>query len=203
LHPDAYGVMPWAAALLAFAATCTVHPRHSDHPLSVSSKLPSLLTLRGGAEPAVAAELQPAVATQPSSHRAGLATKVKKKKKKQQSASLLGVRDGVAVAMCLSAVGAVAVGVGGSDCDPLMRMVPQDMRNAAWLLFGGMLSSSLYGIIRVTHADRARAIGAAVGKTVWGLNPAGRSLAHVVSAPAVLFALGSIASCQTLPSFAG
>jgi len=82
-------------------------------------------------------------------------------------------------------------------------MLPRDMHSTAWILFGGTLSSVLYGLVRLTNYDRAMAFGSGIGKTIFGLDPSGKGLAQMICAPAVIFALGSIASFQTLPSSAG
>lgn len=166
-----------------------------------SDNRPSVLALRGGVQPALARRSPEQLSSRAGPNR-GL-PKPKKPKPKKKSAAAFGVRDAVTAALCLTAVGAVAASVGGTNCDPLMAMVPQDVQSATWIGFGGLLSLGLYALVKLTNYDRAMRISAAIGKTVFGLDADSSGVARMLSAPAIIFAVGSLASFQTLPSSAG
>jgi len=164
------------------------------------TRLPQLLALRGGVQPALASGT---VAEQKLPTRLPSNRRTTKLAKSKRNNGGFGIRDAVTTGLCLTAVGALVASAGGTNFDPLMVMVPREQHSAVWLLLGGLLSSGLFAIVRLVNNGRARQIGAAVGQTVFGIDPTSTGFARAFSAPAVLFAIGSIASFQTLPSSAG
>ena len=109
------------------------------------------------------------------------------------------VRDAATVVLCLSAVGAVA----STDCDALLTCVPSDARGVAWLTFGGAFAVLLYGLVRLINGVRAdQFVRAFFGVDTKARTEASRHFARV-TLPGVLFAIGTLASMQGLPTAGG
>uniref|UniRef100_A0A7S3BSD3 Uncharacterized protein n=1 Tax=Haptolina ericina TaxID=156174 RepID=A0A7S3BSD3_9EUKA len=189
-------------AALVLGALGVALSAQAGQPIHVSPKpkLHALYTLRGGVQPAMAERVRP---TTPSGSRSAsslqrsikaLPNKVKGKKKKEPTASV--TLDVVTTSLCLSAVVAAALG-----SDTLMAAVDPHMKSLAWMLFGGGLSCSLYALVRLTNGYRGKGINRALCKLIVGGEPSG--LVGTMLPPSLLFALGSAASFQTLPSNAG
>ena len=87
-----------------------------------------------------------------------------------------------------------------------MSLFPKTLgtQSAAWMLIGGLLSTILYVAVALVHYERALQLGAPLCKFVFGgFGPRSSALVRTLSAPALLFALGSLASVNTLPQMAG
>lgn len=162
--------------------------------------LPRLVMLRGGGDTAVAA-VEPVV-QEPTTSVTSIRDRAKKTVRKNQKKSAgFGARDGAAVVLCLSALGATYVSHGS-----LMAAFPKTLsaQSAAWVLIGGLLTSAMYALVALVHYERAVQIGAPICKLVFGgVGPRSSALVRIFSAPAILFVLGSVASVNTLPQMAG
>jgi len=165
--------------------------------------LPRLVMLRGGGDTAMAAA-EPVVQEPTTSVTSLSEVRNRAKKtvrKKQKKSAGFGARDGAAVVLCLSALGATYVSHGS-----LMAAFPKTLsaQSAAWVLIGGLLTSAMYALVALVHYERAVQIGAPICKLVFGgVGPRSSALVRIFSAPAILFVLGSVASVNTLPQMAG
>ena len=68
------------------------------------------------------------------------------------------------------------------------------------MAFGGTFATGLYAMARLVNYNRVHGVDRALCKLLVGIEPSG--LGSLLP-PALLFALGSAASVQTLPSHAG
>ena len=170
---------------MALVLLVTVHAGLSLRPRASVIRAPTLLSLRGGAQPA---SIERSSATLPKRPKRAAKTK-------PQSPSDVGIRDVAVVGLCLATAAAAHL-----YAEPLMATVPPNLKSHAWLLFGGTFATTLYVVVRLFNYPRAMGIDRALCRLLVGTDPKG--LARLIP-PALLFVLGSGASAQTLPSNAG
>ena len=101
-----------------------------------------------------------------------------------------GLRDAGTAALCVSAAGFFALGL---NHDLYMRALPPSAQGLVWLAIGGALPAGLFGIVALLNADRAKLIS----KLLFGDETSSKV------APALVYALGALASFQGLPQAAG
>ena len=171
----------------------------------------ALSRLRGGAQPNAAALVDAPTAPVPvsaqgsSSSSSSSSRSVRRVAKKRPKAATKKprrtsfVRDAATIALCLSAVGAVA----STNCDAILKNVPRDARGIAWLTFGGAFAVLLYALVCLINGFRAdQFVRLFFGVDTTARTKASRHFASV-TLPGVLFAIGSLASMQGLPTAAG
>ena len=168
-------------------------------------RLPQLLALRGGVQPAPVVD-SPATAPPANARRAALLNKssnkpkIKRRKATYAKARPFGLLDVATAAVSLSALGA-----GHLASDPFMAAVPRGVKDMAWMIYGSMIASILFLIVRVLNFGRANAVNRAIAKLLFGPG-AVPSRGHPVSSLpslALISVVGALASFQTLPSSAG
>ena len=162
---------------------------------------PALLRLRGGQEALLdnegeEAELPAPAASAAARARANIragklptpAAKPRVVKRKRRGG--FGLRDIGTAALCVSAAGFFALGL---NHDLYMRALPPSAQGLVWLAIGGALPAGLFGIVALLNADRAKLIS----RLLFGDETSSKV------APALVYALGALASFQGLPQAAG
>lgn len=160
---------------------------------------PALIRLRGGQEAVLdneEAELPAPAASAAARARANIragklptpAAKPRVVKRKRRGG--FGLRDIGTAALCVSAAGFFALGL---NHDLYMRTLPPSAQGLVWLAIGGALPAGLFGIVALLNADRAKLIS----KLLFGDETSSKV------APALVYALGALASFQGLPQAAG
>ena len=81
----------------------------------------------------------------------------------------------------------------GLNHDLYMRALPPSAQGLVWLAIGGALPAGLFGIVALLNADRAKLIS----RLLFGDETSSKV------APALVYALGALASFQGLPQAAG
>ena len=110
--------------------------------------------------------------------------------KRKRRGGGFGLRDAGTAALCVSAAGFFALGL---NHDLYMRALPPSAQGLVWLAIGGALPAGLFGIVALLNADRAKLIS----KLLFGDETSAKV------APALVYALGALASFQGLPQAAG
>ena len=152
---------------------------------------PKLLSLRGGAQPAAVERTATLPKRAPSASR----SRTLPIKRQNSSKSGFGMRDAAVVILCLLAAAAAHL-----YAEPLIGTVAPNLKEYAWVAFGGTFATGLYTMARLVNYNRVHGIDRALCKLLVGIEPLG--LGSLLP-PALFFALGSAASVQTLPSHAG
>ena len=189
---------PRLACLVAFFAVALGGPVGAP---GAPRPRPALLRLRGGQEAlldndAEEAELPAPAASAAARARANIragklptpAAKPRVVKRKRRGG--FGLRDAATAALCVSAAGFSALAV---NHDSYMRAFPPSAQGLIWLAVGGAHAAGLYAIVALLNSDRAKL----ATRLLFG-DETSSSLA-----PALMFALGSLASFQGLPQAAG
>ena len=189
---------PRLACLVAFFAVALGGPVGAP---GAPRPRPALLRLRGGQEQAVLdegeeTELPAPAASAAARARANIragklptpAAKPRVVKRKRRGG--FGLRDAGTAALCVSAAGFFALGL---NHDLYMRALPPSAQGLVWLAIGGALPAGLFGIVALLNADRAKLIS----KLLFGDETSSKV------APALVYALGALASFQGLPQAAG
>ena len=163
--------------------------------------LDELLRLRGGQEALLdnegeEAELPAPAASAAARARANIragklptpAAKPRVVKRKRRGG--FGLRDAGTAALCVSAAGFFALGL---NHDLYMRALPPSAQGLVWLAIGGALPAGLFALVALLNAERAKLIS----KLLFGDETSTKV------APALVYALGALASFQGLPQAAG
>ena len=186
----ASGLLARTLVVCALGTTLAWQPGHRQAKVP-----PNLLVLRGGVQP-VERPTTPATVAARSNDRATASTTRNRPKLKKKNQGALGLQDAATAVLSLTALGAASIGA-----DPIMAAAPRGMKEAVWMVFGSLLSSLLYLIMRFTNFDRAMVANRALAKLLLGSAPA-KGPASSLPALAVVSVLGGLASFQTLPSMA-
>ena len=160
---------------------------------------PALLRLRGGQEALLDNEGEEAELPAPAASaaararaniRAGKLPAAKPRVVKRKRRGGFGLRDAGTAALCVSAAGFFALGL---NHDLYMRALPPSAQGLVWLAIGGALPAGLFALVALLNADRAKLIS----KLLFGDETSSKV------APALVYALGALASFQGLPQAAG
>ena len=189
---------PRVACVVAFLACALGEPVGAP---GARRPRPALLRLRGGQEAlldndAEEAELPAPAASAAARARANIragklptpAAKPRVVKRKRRGG--FGLRDAGTAALCVSAAGFFALGL---NHDLYMRALPPSAQGLVWLAIGGALPAGLFALVALLNASRAKLIS----RLLFGDETSSKV------APALVYALGALASFQGLPQAAG
>lgn len=120
-------------------------------------------------------------------------------RRKLKKTRTVGLQDAMTAVLWLSAAGTAQLG-----SEPLMAAVPRGMKDAVWMIFGSLLASFMYVLLRLTNYPRAMAVNRALSRFLLGDQPSNSRLgSSSVPALVVAAALGGLSGFQSLPGSAG
>jgi len=160
--------------------------------LGLCINMPQSILLRGGAQMAekAADDLGTAIHATPPAKLKRSRTRLQRKPLRTQNVASNILRDSATTAICLALIRTALT----TNFDMHMAVVPRNMRGLAWMLVGGAFSLMLYTAVLLLNVQRAMALCRALF---------GDAKGFAGMAPAFLFALGSVASTQSLPMGGG
>uniref|UniRef100_A0A7S0PVW7 Uncharacterized protein n=1 Tax=Coccolithus braarudii TaxID=221442 RepID=A0A7S0PVW7_9EUKA len=154
-----------------------------------SPRLPQLLELRGGMQPATPLPSKPANVSQPSNQSKGSTRPL-------NPHAIFGVRDAATAALGLSAAGAVQWCCATNIMAKMMAFVPAHIRKPVWVLLSGTLAAVLFLFVRLTNPSRALVVNRVLSKLAFN-----RETESTLPSLALVFILGILAAIQALPAY--